>query len=188
MRAIAIAVAGVLGVLSSAGAAAADPPVKAKMLQGELVTAYEACETPDTTTDGGVPACTTVRSDPACGFGPSGSGKVKLKVGGGERPKVSGRIRGLEAGCAGVTLYFEASMRFTGDQCQGSMCTSQDFTAALGFCVVDASLRCALTTMPPFFNPPPPPGGEYAVLGARVVRNFSGNGRVFDVGFLLPAP
>jgi hypothetical protein len=60
-----------------------NPGPKAKKITGDLVMAYEPCTTPDTALDGypTFGGCSApVRSDPACGFGPTGRGQVKMKA------------------------------------------------------------------------------------------------------------
>jgi len=186
MRAIVIALAAVLGVFLSARPAAADPPVKAKLLQGDLVTAYAPCETPDATTDVGYPACAAVRSDPVCGFGPAGKGKFKVIAKAG-RVLARGLLRGLEPACAGEQLYLRGLLRFTGEECQGSACTVVDLpNSVIGSCTVDANLRCKLVPPVPILDATPPPLGEYAVLDLHVARGTGAAGpRTFDAGVLL---
>ena len=111
-------------MLSGAVAASHNEPARAKTFKGSFVTAYEPCTDPDTTTADGLPACTAVRSNPDCGFGPRGSGTFNAVA----RADVVGvaiTLYGLETGCENHTLQALVDLSFTGDACvNGEPCTT----------------------------------------------------------------
>jgi hypothetical protein len=106
-RKIAIGVVGSLLVPALAWADHSEP-AKAKRMSGEFVTSYALCSSPDLSTDGLVnDACTPVRTDPVCGFGPSGHGAwtISAVTSGAHRGvRIRGKLTGLDAGCEGTIL------------------------------------------------------------------------------------
>jgi hypothetical protein len=129
---VAIALAGVLA--SSPVRATHDEPGRGKALKTTLVTAYDACTSPNTTTSGGLPqpACSPpVRSDSVCGFGALygryGMAKAKGIARDGDI-ELSVTASGLGNGCEGQTLCGVVIVRVTTDRCANGMspCTTSD--------------------------------------------------------------
>lgn len=146
-----------VGVLAGTARATHNEPLKASFFKSSVVTAYDTCTNPDTSTDAPglvLLACTPVRSDPTCGFGPKGSGKMSAKslhscgtdaiCGNSDDTAdfgIKASLAGLDAGCEGETLTLTASTNPTTDDCGGnhSPCTVMaDLVAdfAIGSCVV----------------------------------------------------
>jgi hypothetical protein len=109
-----------------------DEPGKGLSAKAALVTAYEPCTAPNTTTSGlaPFPACSPpVRSDPLCGFNSAvtsaASGRVKAKS---RNFDVDLTIvaKGLSVGCEGRMLCGLMSVRVTTDRCTVSPCTVVD--------------------------------------------------------------
>jgi len=188
----ALAILAVITSMIVLGAAPADAmALKAKKLGGSFVTAYEECTTPDTVTDTGIPACTAVRSDPVCGFGPGGGvGKFKLISKPNVRDvKLKAKLKDLDPACQGETLSFAISQRLTGAECAGSLCTLEDFaTGRVAECVVDAKNRCKAAPIVSLFLPPPGPQPTGEVSLIEGVQVFRGNTLTFDTGVLLLIP
>jgi hypothetical protein len=139
------ALAAVVGLLAASPALAVhNQPFKGKNFKVNLMTAYNPCTTPNTTTDDGVPACSTLdRSDPVCGFD-GGQGKVQIKslTVGNQAFRI--KLNGLnETFCSGQTLNFFISYRKTGHLCAGTACTTEDVVAhPLGSCSVSDNGVC----------------------------------------------
>lgn len=136
-------------VLAFAGLAAAhDEPRRGKAIKAPLVTAYEACTSPNTVTAGPVPvpACAPpTRSDALCGFqGPffrAGYGKaagITTPLG---DLLFNFTAKNLAPGCEGRKLCATASVRLTTERCQGGQSCTVDIPNWLsdtitGCCVV----------------------------------------------------
>jgi hypothetical protein len=159
-------------------------PRKAKRFRADLVTAYEPCVAANTFGDeSGSPACVPpVRSDPACGFGPKGSGRVKLAI---ARSKLalSLNMRGLDAGCEDAFLNVGLTVQATSDDCAGSACTVELIRPGYSGCQVRNG-RCAFGTKGPttFIVPANARSG----LEIQAVDVFRVNARPFTMGLLLP--
>lgn len=133
------------GIIVAAAAFAIDLPVKAKQAKGEFVTAYDECSASTTFTNPpfALPGCIPVRTNPLCGFGPSGTGKYSAKV---KASDIAAQAswNGLDAGCEGTTLYLVADIRMTTSDCSGGDCTMIDLPAfSLGQCTVTLG-RCTI--------------------------------------------
>ncbi len=127
-----------LGLCLAAGSAHAqfNTPFKGKQFKGNLMTAYNPCTAPDTTTDDSVAACSTfTRSDSNCGYG-GGQGKIQLKTQTVGNYDARLKLVTLDAGCEGKTLTFHAVVRRTGRYCAGNICQVQDQDFQFGSCVV----------------------------------------------------
>jgi hypothetical protein len=187
MKTMAIAVAGTMLALSSpATATHPDPGSKAKKIVADLVMAYEPCTAPDTVTDEfDFPACATpVRSDPGCGFGPNGKGKLRITV----LPRsfrVTFNLQGLDAGCEGSIMGVVLRWRATGDDCSGAPCTLTDaFNPGFAACTVTGG-KCVLEPSGiPFSFLPVGARTGVELRGADIIRD--GTMRPFTMGFVLP--
>jgi hypothetical protein len=114
-------------------------PGKGKSAKASLVTAYEPCTNPNTTTSGLTPwqACSPpVRSDSVCGFETSpissaATGRVKAKS---QFSDVTFAIsaKGLLLSCEGLTLCAVFSVRVSTDRCVQSPCTLVDLINVTG--------------------------------------------------------
>ena len=147
-----------LVILCIAGPASAfhDEPRRAKALKAPLVTAYQACTSPNTQTLGfpALPACYPAqRMDDLCGFtsasGLSGYGKASGK----SRPngdfKIDIYAKGLNEGCEGQTLCGIVQVRATTHRCSQGPCTVADmaFTGSSPTaCCTVVSGVCTVTT------------------------------------------
>ena len=123
------AVVCVLALGATAAQATHDEPGKGRSAKAALVTAYQPCTAPNTTTSGLAPfdACSPpVRSDPECGFGAevvsSASGHVKAKSRNFD-VDLTFIAKGLDYGCEGLMLCGVATVRVTTDRCVMSPCT-----------------------------------------------------------------
>lgn len=182
------ALAAVVGLLAASPALAVhNQPFKGKNFKVNLMTAYNPCTTPNTTTDDGVPACSTLdRSDPVCGFD-GGQGKVQIKslTVGNQAFRI--KLNGLnETFCSGQTLNFFISYRKTGHLCNGGItsCTTQDVLAhALGGCVVDDRGKCKLSGAQ--FLPGGANIGQIEILEVYVERTGL---RSFNTGLIIQKP
>jgi hypothetical protein len=122
---------GLLLGLSGAAWATHDEPGRGRALRGALVTSYETCTSPNTTTAGGLPqpACSPpVRTDPVCGFGSSfgefGSGKATGVARDGDI-ELAVTAKGLGNGCEGWRLCGVVQVRVTTHRCtSGVPCTT----------------------------------------------------------------
>jgi hypothetical protein len=177
-----------LGTAAPARATHANPGSKSKKITADLVVAYEACAAPDTTTDGsGFAACSTiVRSDPSCGYGPSGKGKLKITSSTSRaQVKVGFKLTGLDAGCEGSVMGVLFHWRVTGDLCSGASCTVDEtsYMPGYGACTVTAG-ACTLSATSDL--PALPADGRTGVelIGAEIVRD--GTITSFRPGFFSP--
>jgi len=143
-----------LSLSLSAGSAHAIPdhPFGARKFNAEFVKAYRGCTAPnDVTNNPFAPkfACEPpVMEVPACEFGPSGKGKVKMRanVGAGDIGyKV--KFKGLEPSCAGQQLDYAVRYRQTNNDCSigSGECTAEDTDVIAGSCIVTASGNCSIT-------------------------------------------
>jgi hypothetical protein len=159
-------------------------PRKAKRFRADLVTAYEPCAAPNAIADeSGMPACVPpVRSDPACGFGPKGTGSVKFAVANNSLA-VSLRLRGLDAGCEDSLLSIAVSVAATTDDCAGSACTTEDFRPGFAGCQVKNG-RCSFSGKGPLDAIAAT--GTRSGLEIRAVDVVRGGGRPFTMGLFVP--
>lgn len=135
-----------------------DEPGKGRAAKAALVTAYQACTSPNTTTSGLLPfpACNPpVRSDPLCGFDyqtvSSSSGRVKARTRNFD-VDLTMTAKGLSVGCEGLTLCGVASVRVTTDRCLETPCTVMDMIDILGTqptacCIVEKGMCTVRTTI-----------------------------------------
>ena len=133
LPALALVLAG--AVLSGTGRVAwatHDEPGRGKAVRISMVTSYEPCTNPNTTTEGGLPtpSCSPpVRSDPVCGFGALfgmvGMAKGKAQVHDGDI-QLSVTASGLGTGCEGHNLCGVVRVRVTTHRCPMSPCTTTD--------------------------------------------------------------
>jgi hypothetical protein len=172
-----------VGLAASPVLAFHNQPFKGKNFKVNLMTAYEPCTAPDTVTDDGVSACSTLqRSDPLCGFG-GGQGKVQLKsltVG-----NIAFRIKlnGVDDPCDGETINFFLSFRKTGHHCAGASCTTVDvIDYPLGACFVTRNVCKASGAL---FLPGGAQLGQIEILDVHAER--LGN-RVFTPGLITRKP
>lgn len=134
-------------------------PYKAVQLKGEFLTAYEPCDSPNTSTSNVFPGCMPpVRSDSTCGFSSRGKGKFLMRylptgpdrlVGTSDDGDIllQADVVGLEPACQGVTLVMSASMRVTLDDCGGVACSVMELPDyLLAACTVDSVGRCQIKT------------------------------------------
>jgi hypothetical protein len=148
--------------------------------------AYEPCTAPDTTTDDyNFAACSApVRSDPTCGFGPSGKGRFILRTST-HNIKVGFKLSGLDAGCEGSGMAVVIRWRLTSDACAGTSCTVfEGFETSWYGCTVTGG-KCVLPASGTPFTFLP----EGALTGAEVknveiVRD--GTFRPFRIGVVIP--
>src|SRR5262249_52475095 len=105
---------------------------RGKAARISMVTSYEACTNPNTSTEGGLPtpSCSPpVRSDPVCGFGSLfgmvGMAKGKAQVHDGDI-QLSVTASGLGTGCEGHNLCGVVRVRVTTHRCPLSPCTTTD--------------------------------------------------------------
>lgn len=158
-----------IGLSASTASALHNEPAISKTVKVSVVTAYEPCTTPDTTTSTGAPACTAVRSDPVCGFG-VGHGLMYIRTKGTRGWAVKIVLLGLNQGCEGQTIHFFANLRTTVDDCSGATCTVENPNVELGSCIVKKGF-CGLST--PLFSTPPvitAPGGGTEVTDLKGMR------------------
>ncbi len=134
-----------------------DEPKRAKSVKAALITAYDPCTSPNTTTQGStiaIPACSPpVRSDSECGFqGPffkSGYAKasgVTTPVG---DFRLSFVAKNLNPGCEGRKLCALAAVRVTTDRCELKPCTfdlPQWYVDSVTGCCVVAGGECRVST------------------------------------------
>jgi hypothetical protein len=159
----------VVGLLAASPALALhNQPFKGKNFKVNLMTAYLPCTSPDTTTDDGVAACSTLqRSDPLCGFG-GGQGKVQLKslTVGNQAYRI--KVTGLDSFCEGQTLNFLISYRKTGHLCAGNNCSTVDVVdQPLGSCSVQHGL---CKTSGALFLPGTAEVGEIEIMDVHAER------------------
>jgi len=198
----ALALCGGMLLLAVEAGATHDEPGKGKSARASLVTAYEPCTSPNTTTSGLTPwpACSPpVRSDPVCGFGnlpvTIANGRAKAKT----RPfdvEFAFAAKGLPLSCEGLTLCGVVSIRVSTDRCVDSPCTLQDLinvtgTEATSCCVVQrgvCSVRSSINRE--IFDALR--AGERAgiqILGCGLKRIDGPNppaGNTFECGILAP--
>ena len=169
--------------LAASAVAAHLEPRKAKRFSADLVTAYEPCTAPNAAAgESGQPACVPpVRSDPGCGFGSKGSGRIKLAVTGSELA-VSAKIRGLDPGCEGAFLTVGITFQATSDDCAGSACTLEPIRPGYSGCQVRNG-RCSVASKGPttFIVPADALSG----LAIQAVDVFRVNFRPFTMGILI---
>ena len=169
-------------VVASTAHAQFHAPFKGKQVKGNLMSAFEPCTVPDTTTGDGHQACTAmVRSDPSCGFG-GGQGKIQLKMQTIGNADARIKLQNLDSGCEGETLGFVANVRRTGQFCGNAKCTIVDTVFTFGNCVVP---RNACTFSAQFTWPGGTTDGETEILDMYVLH---GADRVFDVGLVQNNP
>jgi hypothetical protein len=141
-----------IGVTAGAALAQYNEPNVAKAVKGSIVTAYQPCTTPNTTTSNATPACTVVRNDPICGFAGLGHGLMFLKSKGTTGWAVKIVLLGLEDACKNQTLHFYATLRTTTNDCAQSPCTVDTPNVDLGSCIVTHTGKCGIST-PVFATP-----------------------------------
>jgi hypothetical protein len=157
-------------------------PFKGKQFKVNLMTTYEPCTAPDTTTDDGFPACTTiVRTDTTCGWG-GGQGKIQLKTQTVGNYGARLKLTSLDAACEGETLQFIANVRRTGHYCSGNVCTIQDQQYQFGSCIVQHRL-CKVSGI--FVWPGGQGNGNTELKDIWVMHNGL---RVFDMGLVENNP
>jgi len=132
-----------------------DEPGRGKAVRISMVTAYEPCTDPNTSTQGGLPtpSCSPpVRSDPVCGFGALdgmvGMAKAKAQVHDGDI-QLSVIASGLGNGCEGHNLCGVIKVRVTTDRCLVSPCTTKDIeltNVSDTACCTVANGNCKLKT------------------------------------------
>ncbi|HEY3095867.1 MAG TPA: hypothetical protein VGK05_03430 [Acidimicrobiia bacterium] len=187
--------AGVVGLVASSAFAMHNEPSKAAGLKGVLVTAYNACTSPNDTTTGALPlpAChPAVRSDPNCSFDVKGKGQFSAKV---KAPDVlvAAKLQGLAANCEGKTLQLAATVRTTTDGCtsgDANGCTVQenpfttDFaipgatcTVTGGKCAIKSSVNSAAAILT---------GGNHTGLQIFAITILDGSAKAFQSGLLDP--
>ncbi len=138
-----IAVAAFLSLGIAGVAAAHSFPAHARSLKADLVQNYPACETPDTQTSTGRPAClSSVEVDPACLFGGKGAGTLDAVITK-TNITVRGRLSGLDPLCNGRTLAAAFTVRTTTDDCPMEHCTVVDQELSAGSCTVSGG-KCKL--------------------------------------------
>src|SRR6185295_13719524 len=94
-----------IGLTAGAALAQYNEPNVAKAVKVSVVTAYQACTTPNTTTSNATPACTLVLSDPICGYaGGLGHGLMYLQAKGSTGWAVKIVLLGLDDNCKSETL------------------------------------------------------------------------------------
>ena len=124
-----------------------------KTFKVTLVTAYQPCTTPNTTTSDNTPACTAVRSDPTCGFVGGAHGLMYIRSAGSKGWVVKTSMLGLENACKGKTIHFYATLRTSmSSECTGSACTVDTANVDLGSCVINDNGKC-LVNVPLFTTP-----------------------------------
>jgi len=125
-----------------------------KTFKVTLVTAYQPCTAPNTTTSDNTPACTAVRSDPGCRFVQGGHGLMYVRSLGSKGWAVKTSFLGLDNSCRGQTLHFYATLRTSmGTECTGSACTVDTPNVDLGSCVVDVEKAKCIVNTPLFTTP-----------------------------------
>ena len=142
--------------LLATAASAHDEPRRAKSVRAALVTAYESCTNPNTTTDGpsAFPACSPpVRSDTECGFqGPffkSGYAKASGMTTTIGDFRLGYVAKGLNPGCEGRRLCAVAQVRVTTDRCVQKPCTfdlPQWYVDSVTGCCTVAGGECRVAT------------------------------------------
>jgi hypothetical protein len=170
---------------SSPAQALHNQPFKGKNFKVNLATSYAECTAPDTTTDDGVDACSTlVRTDPTCGFF-GGQGKVQLKslTVGNQAFRI--KMNGLEPACTGQTLNFFITYRKTGELCGGGLvsCTTENVTQQLGACSVDPNGICKVNGA--IFLPGGANVGQIEILEVHAERLGL---RSFSTGMIIRKP
>lgn len=151
----------VVVVCMTAGLASAfhDEPRRAKTLKAPLVTSYEPCTTPNTSTHGfpALSACYPAkRMDELCGFTSattlSGYGRASGKSKPNGDFKIDITAKSLNAGCEGQTLCGIVRVRATTHRCDSGPCTVMDMdftgssptaccTVVSGVCVVSTTIN-----------------------------------------------
>jgi hypothetical protein len=133
-----------------------DEPGRGGSAKAALVTVYEPCTSPNTTTAGltPVPACNPpVRADSICGFGSSvlshAVGRVKVKARNFDLD-LTMVAKGLQLSCNGYTLCAATTIRMTTDRCEDSPCTVIDLVdipppSSTSCCVVSGG-TCSIKT------------------------------------------
>jgi hypothetical protein len=182
-----------------------ETPKIAKALSAKFVTAYDDCGSPYSgfTTDPPgliLPACTPVRSDPACTFQALGRGSLLAKAKRNKTTKIRDDVQvkvalsRLSAGCAGSTLTAVASVNATSGDCSaspaaGGSCTVVDSAIenfAIGTCVVTANGRCSINTrVNVFAGTPVIEAGNRLQLELRDTRIKRGGLTTFTPGLLV---
>jgi len=151
---IVVVAAMAIGLMASAAHAQFNEPGIAKTVKVSVVTGYEPCTTPNTTTSDSTPACTAVRSDPVCGFVGGGHGLMYVRTKGSTGWAVKIVLLNLEDNCIGETIRFYGTLRTTTNDCgPGSPCTVDTPNVDLGSCIVSHTGFCGLST--PVFQSPP---------------------------------
>src|SRR5262245_62462252 len=134
-----------------------DEPKRAKSVKAALITAYEPCTSPNTTTAGSslaIPACSPpLRSDPACGFQGPFFRSGYAKASGVTTPIGDFRLgfvaKNLNPGCEGRKLCAVAAVRVTTDRCVQKPCTfdlPQWFVDSVTGCCIVAGGECRVST------------------------------------------
>lgn len=161
-------------------------PEKAKSLKASLVQGYDACTTPDTSTNGGKPACSdTDPIDPDCAFDVTegkGSGQLKATIKDTD-VIVKATVKGLSAFCDGKTLTVRLGVRTTTDDCPGDHCTVADDQLEGGTCVV-ADGKCTISAVIPS-GYPLAAASEMTILSCGV-RNQTDDRDSFACGLMVP--
>ncbi len=172
-----------LAISASTVLAVVNQPDKGKNFKVNMMTAYEPCTAPNTTTDDGIPACTPpVRINTICGFD-GGLGKVQLKsltVG-----KTDFRIKmnGLATACEGAVLNFFISFRKSGTHCGIADCTMVDVIGhPIGGCEV-SNHSCKLSGQS--FFPGGADAGQFEILEVYAEQNGV---RSFSTGLITKRP
>jgi hypothetical protein len=152
---VALAVAGLIVSGGRLAWATHDEPGRGKAVRISMVTAYEPCTNPNTSTQGGLPtpSCSPpVRSDPVCGFGALdgmvGMAKAKAQVHDGDI-QLAVVASGLGNGCEGHNLCGVIKVRVTTDRCLVSPCTTKDIeltNVSDTACCTVANGNCKLKT------------------------------------------
>ena len=185
-----VALVAAVVLLTSPAVADHNVPKAAKAIKGSIVTAYEPCTAPDTTTDsdkGSLPACTPVRSD-SCGFStingePRGKGQLQIKSLDDRGWSVKLKLLGLdqEAACEGQTMTFVVTYRPTAHNCVDAACTAVDQTVSLASCIVArgvCKINAPVHVLPDILAP-----GVDELLGFSVIHQQTGN-RAFNIGVM----
>jgi hypothetical protein len=133
-----------------------DEPQRARSFKGPLITAYQPCASPNTTTLGfpALPACyPAVRMDPLCGFTSQTTASGYGKAAGKSKPNgdfaVYVAAKGLNGGCEGQTLCGIVRVRATTHRCSQGPCTVMDLDfsgASPTACCTVVSGNCTVST------------------------------------------
>jgi hypothetical protein len=177
-----------IGLMASAAHAQFNEPGIAKTVKASVVTGYEACTTPNTTTSDSTPACTAVRSDPVCGFVGGGHGLMYIRTKSATGWAVKIVLLGLGDPCKDETIHFFATLRTTTNDCgAGSPCTVDTPNVELGSCVVSHTGKCGIST--PVFATPPiiTKSGGTELTDLKGVRTGAPGGKAaFRIGIVNP--